>query len=126
MKKNIIVENNRPIMALGRLRGPVGPSSIDVKTIFNLLTEGCKVIEVLKNGERVELDYNNFDVDLNKDLVVEVEPEENVEKVQIPTHQPKPENIHFKKTKNQNKHNFKKGNNKGVKPVPVIDVCEDV
>ena len=55
--------------------------------------------------------------------MVEVKPEEKVEEVQTPAPQPKPENIQFKKTKNENKHNFKKGHNKGAKPL--IDVCEE-
>lgn len=70
MKKSIIVKDARQIMALGGLRGPAGPFTTDTKTIFHLISEGCNVVEVLKDGQEVKLTYHNFDRDLNEELGV--------------------------------------------------------
>lgn len=113
MKKTIIVTDARQIFALGGLRGPVGPFTADTKTIFSMLSEGCNVVEVLKNGEHFELSYQNFDKDLNEELGINAELESKN----------KPVPVAFEEFKKQN--NIVEKSTKAVK-TSMVDVCEDV
>ena len=112
MKKNIMVKDPRQIIALGGLRGPVGPFMTDTKTIFKLISEGCTVIEYLKNGHEVKLTYNNFDRDLNEELGINAELEL----------QNRPVPLAFETV---NEGSITEKETKAVK-TSLIDVCEDV
>lgn len=63
-KKRIKVITNSPIRAKGWVYGPIlNPYVENVKVIFAMLSEGHKIIEVLPNGEEIQLDSRNFDKD---------------------------------------------------------------
>lgn len=126
MKKNIIVEDGRQIMALGGLRGPAGPFLTDTKTIFRLISEGCKVKEVLKNGQEVKLTYSNFDRDLNEELGInkEVKIKNKVEPVK-PTVVFEPDSPEEIKKPSPTSNNVIEEETNAVKTA-IIDVCEEV
>lgn len=112
MKKKVMVKNARQIMALGGLRGPAGPFTTDTKTIYKLISEGCTVVEHLKNGQEVKLTYSNFDKDLNEELGINAELEQK--------NKPVPAAFEIIKDKNT----VTEEKTKAVKTT-LIDVCEE-
>ncbi len=63
-RKRVKVLTNGPIRAKGWAYGPIlAPYFEDVKTIFAMLRDRIKVVEVLNGGVEIELSAQNFDKD---------------------------------------------------------------
>lgn len=122
MKKMITVHYNGPIRAKGGVCGPIlTPYNEDIDTIFKMLTQGIKVVEVLKDKSEVILNLSNFNTD--NEPVEETETKVVEDKVEpTPVVQPVQQNQHFN-NKKKNKHN--KYNNQYVQKVQEQVVTEE-
>ena len=111
-KKNIVIPHRGPIFAKGGVFGPIhSPYMEETNTIFRMLAGNVKVMEVLRDGTRIELNLSNFDKDnekkeekIEKDVEVK-QPEQKQEQ------KPVQQNNYQKYNNYNNKHN-KNFNNK--------------
>ena len=70
-RKRVKVLTNAPIRSKCWAYGPITfPYHEDINTIFSMICEGIKVVEVLDNGQEIVLTASNFDND-NSYLAVE-------------------------------------------------------
>jgi len=95
----ITVHYNGPIYAKGGVCGPIlTPYKEDIETIFKMITQGIKVVEILEDGTTVVLNLTNFNTD---NTPKKVEPE--VKPVMVQQYH---QNNNFNKfDKKKNKHN---------------------
>lgn len=127
--KMIKVLSARPILAKGGIMGPLTtPYNEDTGTIFRMISDGLKVVEIFKNGTEVELNATNFDKENEVVKVVEEKKPTTEQPKEIKVEQPP---VVQTRAPNQNKENqnFKnKNKNKGQqKPVekPVVKPVEE-
>lgn len=101
MKKKIKVISGGTINSLRGITGPIYNAFItDTTTILNILFEGHTVIEVLSDGTEVELTILNYEKDLDREHLLEVDRQKRLQELQDMT---KPEVSENKYTSNKNK-----------------------
>lgn len=67
MSKMVKVLTKGPIYAKGGVYGPIEtPYKEDERTIFNMISRGIKVVEILRDGTELSLTPLNFDKDNEK------------------------------------------------------------
>lgn len=72
--KIVKVLSKGPIYAKGGVYGPIEtPYKEDVRTIFNMISRGVRVVEVLRSGAEIELTPSNFDKNNDKTVVIKSE-----------------------------------------------------
>jgi hypothetical protein len=121
-RKNIRIPYNGPIYPKGGVYGPItNPYSEDIRTIFLMLSQGIKVIEVFPDGKEIQLTTSNFDKDLSKKEEKPIEVKKNEIKVSVEPITTVPvRNIKVQlATENNNKTNEQKSqfiNKKNIQP----------
>lgn len=87
MNKKIKIISSGSIRALRGVSGPIyNPFITDTTTIINILFEGHKVIEVLSDGTEVELDILNYNKDLDREHLLAVDKEKQLEALKSKEH----------------------------------------
>ena len=82
MKKKIKIPTTGTIRALNGASGPVHNAFlIDADKIINILFEGHRVIEILSDGCEVELDIHNYNEDINRKHLLEVDHRKKLEEL---------------------------------------------
>lgn len=83
MNKKIKILSGGAINSLKGINGPIyNPFITDTTSILNILFEGHKVIEVLSDGTEVELDILNYEKDLDREHLLEVDRQKRLEEVE--------------------------------------------
>jgi len=83
-----------PIAAKGGVYGPIlTPYTEKTNIIFSMITQGLKVVEVLKDGTELKLTAINFDKENNKEEIILYQEPVNTIPEPIPVEIPKQEPI---------------------------------
>ena len=120
--KNIVIPYHGPIPTRGGAYGPVTmPYLEDTSAIAAMLCRNIPVEEVLKDGTRVRLELNNYNVD-NEPKEVKVEqPVNNIVRENNPKNNNN-KNNNQNNNKNQQRNNNQKNNNNK----PEVDEIEEI
>ena len=65
-RKGIVITNDAPLHVYGGIRGPIKSMYYEtVEKIATILSDNAKVVQVTSKGEKIDLDFTNFDKDLD-------------------------------------------------------------